>query len=442
MLNMRRGEGMPWFARVRTLVLVLALCFGWPPRTAAYAVLAHEAIIDSAWDTSIRPLLLKRFPAATGEELKRAHGYAYGGAIIQDMGYYPHGSHFFSDLTHYVRSGDFILALLRDSKDLDGYAFALGALSHYAADNDGHLIGVNPAVPILYPKLKRKYGDVVTYEDNPLAHVKTEFGFDVLEVAQGRYAPDSYHDFIGFAVSVPLLEQAFQETYGLDLRNVLSDEDKALGSYRHAVSQLLPKATRVAWSLKRDDIMKDQPGMTKKKFLYNLSRASYQKNWGNKYQPPTFWESFLGFLARIVPKIGPLKVLQLQTPTPETERMFEASFNATMDHYRKLLGEAGTGQLDLPNDNFDTGNTTGPGKYRLNDETYAELLDALAKLGFTGAPPDLRAELLEFFAHPDVPYAAKRKPKQWKKVQADLEQLRKAQSSAAADANDHRHDAD
>ena len=191
-------------------------------------------------------------------------------------------------LTHYVRSGDFILALLRDSKDLDGYAFAFGALSHYAADNEGHLMAVNLSVPLLYPKLKRKYGDVVTYEESPLAHVKTEFGFDVLEVAQGRYAPTSYHDFIGFGVSVPLLEQAFQETYGLDLKSVLSDEDKVLGSYRYDVSQLLPKATHIAWSLKKDQIMKDQPGITKRKFLYNLSRASYQKNWGKAYQPPTF----------------------------------------------------------------------------------------------------------------------------------------------------------
>jgi hypothetical protein len=259
-------------------VLALLLFLGWPAQTGAYAVLSHEAIIDSVWDTNMRPLLLKRFPDVTGAEIKEAHGYAYGGAIIQDMGYYPHGSKFFSDLTHYVRSGDFVLALLRDSKDLDGYAFALGALAHYAADNDGHLIGVNRAVPILYPKLKKKYGDVVTYEENPLAHVKTEFGFDVLQVAQGRYAPDSYHDFIGFGVSIPLLEQAFQETYGLDLKSVLSDEDKVLGSYRHDVSQLLPKATRIAWSLKKSDILKDQPSMTKKKFLYNLSRASYHRH--------------------------------------------------------------------------------------------------------------------------------------------------------------------
>jgi zinc dependent phospholipase C len=325
-----------------------------------------------------------------------------------------------------VRSGDFVLALLHDSKDLDGYAFALGALAHYASDNEGHPIGTNRAVPLLYPKLKTKYGDSVTYEEDKLAHVKTEFGFDVLEVAQGRYAPDTYHDFIGFGVSVPLLEQAFQETYGLDLKIVLTDEDEVLGSYRHAVSQVLPKATRIAWSLKKDEILKDQPSMTRKKFLYNLSRASYQKNWGKNYKPPTFGERFLAFLARILPKIGPLRVLQLKTPTPAAERLFEASFNVTLDRYRQLLTQVGTGQPDLPNENFDTGAITGPGIYRLNDETHAKLLDALAKENFSGASLEVRAELLEFYGHPDAPYATKRKPKDWARVQAELEQLKKA----------------
>ena len=357
------GRGTKTYSvRAFAIIMALVVSLGWPSETAAYAVLAHEAIIDSVWGTNIRPLLLKRFPGATAEEIKEAHGYAYGGAIIQDMGYYPHGSFFFSDLTHYVRSGDFVLALLRDAKDINGFAFALGALAHYAADNDGHPIGTNRAVPILYPKLKKKYGDSVTYEEDKLAHVKTEFGFDVLEVARGRYAPDSYHDFIGFGVAVPLLEQAFQETYGLDLKDVLTDEDKVIGSYRHDVSQLLPKATRIAWSLKKDEIMKDQPGMTKKKFLYNLSRASYQKNWGKQYQPPTFGERFLAFLVRILPKIGPLRVLQLRTPTPETERMFEASFNTTLDRYRQLLSQVGAAHSDLPNDNFDTGQDKRSGK--------------------------------------------------------------------------------
>jgi hypothetical protein len=254
----------------------------------------------------------------------------------------------------------------------------------------------------------------------------------VLEVAQGRYAPDNYHDFIGFAVAVPLLEQAFQETYGLNLKDVLSNEEKVLGSYRRDVSRLLPKATRIAWSLKKDEIKKDEPGITRKKFLYNLSKASYQKNWGKEYVPPTLWERFLAFLVRILPKFGPLKVLQLRTPTPETEKLFEASFNASVDRYKQLLGEVTSGQPKLLDDNFDTGSVTGPGKYQLNDRAQARLLDELAKQNFSGASPELRAELLDFFGHPEAPYAAKRKPKDWAKVQAELEQLKNAPPAAAA----------
>jgi hypothetical protein len=279
--------------------------FGVAPRAGAYSVLAHEAIIDAAWGNSIRPLLLLRYPNATRDELNHAHAYAYGGAIIQDLGYYPHGSHFFSNLTHYVRSGDFIEAFAEGFKGyINGYAFALGALSHYAADNDGHRIGTNPSVPILYPKLAKKYGNYVTYEQDPLAHVKTEFGFDVLEVAKERYAPDSYHDFIGFEVDAPLLEQAFRETYGLELKTVLSNQEKAFRSYRRAVSKLIPQATRVGWSLKKDEIMRDEPSMTKRKFLYNLKRASFEREWGKDYQKPTLWERFLAFLYKIAEMSG------------------------------------------------------------------------------------------------------------------------------------------
>ncbi len=395
-----------------------------PLPTAAYSVLSHEAIIDSAWDTSIKPVLLKRFPDATPDELREAHGYAFGGAIIQDMGYYPHGSMFFSDLAHYVRSGDFVLAMLRDAKDLDECAFALGALAHYAADNNGHRLGTNRAVPVLYPNLKKKHGDFVTYEDDPLAHIKTEFGFDVLEVAKERYAPDSYHDFIGFQVAAPLLEQAFRETYGLDLKSVLADEDKVLGSYRRDVSNLIPRATRVAWSLKKDEIQNDVPGITRKKFLYNLSRASFEREWGKKYQGPSGWDRFLAFLYKLLPKVGPLRVLQLRTPTPETERMFQASFNATMDRYRNLLTEVGEDRLQLLNYNFDVGEATGPGEYRMNDDAHSELLEKLAEKNFADMSPGLRAELLAFYADPNVPYATKRKPKEWSKVEANLQKLR------------------
>jgi hypothetical protein len=430
-LNLLRAR-KPCRFTVTVLSVLIALVL--PIQCAAYAVLSHEAIIDTVWDTSIKPILLGRFPAATPDELRKAHGYAYGGAIIQDMGYYPHGTHFFSDLTHYVRSADFILALIHDSKDLNEYAFALGAMAHYAADNDGHRIATNQAVPLLYPKLRKKFGNVVTYEQDPLAHVKTEFGFDVIEVAQNRYAPDSYHDFIGFQVAVPLLERAFQETYGLQLKVVLPDEEKTLNSYRHAVSQQLPKATRIAWSLKRKDIQKDQPGITKRKFLYNLSRASYEKEWGKQYEQPTAGEKFLAFLSKLLPKIGPLKVLEFKAPTPQTEKMFEDSFNATLDRYRKLLAQVKDGHLELLNDNFDTGETTAPGKYQMNDDTYAKLLDKLSDEKFAGAAPDVRSNILTFFGDLNAPYATKRDPKAWAKVQIELDQLKAAPSAAPVSA--------
>lgn len=391
-----------------TIACVFVLWLAWPYPSEAYSVLTHEAIIDTAWEKNIRPVLLDRFPNATPDDLRKAHAYAYGGAIIQDLGYYPHGNKFFSDLTHYIRSGDFIEALLRDSQDLNEYAFALGAMAHYAADNSGHRLATNLAVPMLYPELKKKYGNVVTYEDDPIAHVKTEFGFDVLEVAKERYAPDSYHDFIGFEVAVPLLERAFQETYGLDLKSVLQNEPLVINSYRHDVSSLIPKATRIAWKLKQDEIKKDIPGATRQKFLYNLSRASYEKEWGKDYSKPGAGAAFLSFLYRILPKIGPLKVLTLRTPTPQTEKLFEDSFNVTLDRYRTLLTELRRGKVTLPNDNFDVGETTDRGKYRLNDDTCVQLLDKLAEEDFAGASPELSAELLRFFSSPDVPSSSAR----------------------------------
>lgn len=418
-------------SRRPALIFLLALALAWPNPSKAYAVLAHEAIIDAAWETHIKPLLLAQFPGSTEEQLSEAQAYAYGGSIIQDMGYYPYGSHLFSDLTHYVRSGDFVLALLRDAKNLDDYAFAVGALAHYAADNDGHRMATNRAVPILYPSLQKKYGDSISYEQNPLAHTKTEFAFDVLEVAHESYAPDGYHDFIGFEVSQDLLDRAFAETYGLPLKDVLVNEDKALNSYRHAVSKTIPTATKVAWSLKKDEIAADLPGITKRRFRYNLSRSNYEREWGKNYQKPTFKEEFLAFLYKLIPKFGPLKVLQFRTPTPETQNMFRASFNATLERYNQLIEALRAGRLDLPNDNFDVGETTGPGKYALNDEAHAKLLDRLAARKFAGMLPETRDEMLQFFSEPNAPYATKRDAKAWATVQDELSQLKSATIGAA-----------
>lgn len=427
----RKNEISPWFrANAATLAILLFFQLLLPPTGHGYAVLAHQALIDTTWESHLKPLLKSRYPDATEEQLSAAQAYAYGGSIIQDLGYYPHGSPFFSDLTHYVRSGDFVLALLRDAQNVYDYAFALGALSHYATDNQGHRLATNRAVPILYPKLKSRFGDFVTYEDDKLAHVKTEFGFDVLQVAKGQYAPESYHDFIGFEVSRPLLDQAFQQVYGVELISVLDDEEKALNSYRRDVSKLIPQATRIAWSLKSNEIKADEPGATHRKFLYNLSRAEYEKQWGKDYQRPSRKERFYAFLYKLLPKIGPLKVLQLKTPTPETEKMFEESFNASVQEYQKLLGEERQGKLQLPNVNFDVGSETSGGKYRLNDDAHAQLLHRLAEKKFGCVSPDLREELLTFFGSADAPYDGKNDKKTWDRVQAELGSLKEMEPGA------------
>jgi hypothetical protein len=381
------------------LALVIALAS--PPPANAYSVLTHEAIIDSAWDTNIQKLLLKRFPHSTPDDLRKAHAFAYGGAIIQDLGYYPHGNKLFSDLTHYVRSGDFIQALLRDAQNLNEYAFAVGSVAHYASDNSGHRLATNRAVPILYPKLGKKFGPVVTYADDPNSHLKTEFGFDVLEVAKGRYASQAYHDFIGFSVAQELLDRAFLETYGITVKSLIKDEEEAISSYRHSVSSLIPEATRIAWELKKDDIQKDAPGLTRNKFLYNLKRSSYEQEFGKNYQKPTFKEKFLAWLTRILPKIGPLKALAFRTPTPQTEKLLEESFNKTLDSYRGYLTELSEGEhIVLPNDNFDVGATTTRGEYTLADAAYAHLLEKLAETQFAQITPETREDILNFYAKP------------------------------------------
>jgi Zinc dependent phospholipase C len=419
----------------RVLGCLLAVLCAWPQTLAAYSVLSHETVIDAAWKTDLRPLLQERFPQATPDDLRKAHAYAYGGAIIQDLGYYPYGSKLFSDLTHYVRCGDFVQSLLRNAHDLNEYAFALGALAHYAGDNDGHRLAVNQAVPLLYPKLKKKFGHTVTYEQNPADHLKTEFGFDVVEVAQQRFAPDAYHDFIGFEVATPLLERAFRETYGLELSSVLTNESRAIGSYRHTISTLIPKATRVAWALKKDEIQRDLPGMTRQHFLYNLSRASYQKNWGKDYRAPSPVEKFFAFLLRLVPKVGPLKALSLRAPTPAAQQMFEHSFNETLALYRRLLTDFDHGELVLINDNLDVGSVTARGQYRLADEAYAKLLHELAASDFAGTSAELKSDILSFYSGPGTtvsPRERKETKKDQDKIRIDLEHLRNAQPTRAS----------
>ena len=390
---------------------------------AAYSVLTHEEVVDLVWKDNLIPLLKKRFPAATDDDLKKAHAFAYGGSLVQDMGYYPFGSKYFSDLTHYVRSGDFIVNLVKESTDLNEYAFALGALAHYAADNMGHPT-INQAVAIEFPKLRQKYGNVVTYEDNPKAHIRVEFGFDVTQVAKARYTPDSYHDFIGFEISKPVLERAFQDTYGVPLDSVIKKEDLAFGTFRRAISVVIPEMTRVALVARHDEIVKETPNLKARQFRYYLSRKTFEKEWGKGYRKPGFGTRLLAFVLRVVPKVGPFKALAFKVPTHKTEDLYIASVVLTVQEYKKLLAEADTGDLRLTNKDFDTGHDTRAGEYGLTDKTYAHLLDQLAHDNFDHLQPDLRANLIAFYSEPGFTLTTKKKPKEWRKTEAELEKLK------------------
>jgi hypothetical protein len=411
-------------------ICAAALLLGAGLPAFSYSVLSHEAIVDALWDVRIKPILLDRFPGANPDQLRVAHAFAYGGSIIQDMGYYPYGNKFFSDLTHYVRSGDFVENLIADSKDLNDYAFALGALSHHASDDYGHRLTTNRAVPMLYPKLQRKFGDVVTYEDDPLAHLRTEFGFDVLELAKGHFASAAYHDMIGFEVAKPLLEQAFRDTYSLELTSVIEHLDRALGSYRHAVSKTIPTATKIAWAQRQDEIQRSAPGTTRKRFMYNISRSSYEREWGRDYQRPGIGARILAFLLRLVPRVGPLKALGFHMPPPEVEKLFMQGFNESVSHYRATLDQAEHGKVVLANTNFDTGLPIKPATYQLADKTEAKYLRMLAQKGFANVSPGVKAELLRYYSDLKLPFCTKQNSKDWTELVAELQELKSTPATA------------
>ena len=420
-------------AVVRVVVLLLFV-FALSASGNGYSVLTHEEVIDLLWKDQFQPLLRQRFPQASTEDLKNAHAYAYGGSLIQDMGYYPFGNKFFSDLVHYVRTGDFVSALLADSSDINEYAFALGALAHYASDNSGHPT-INHVVAITFPKLRRKYGDEVTYADDPKAHIRTEFGFDMVQVAKNRYTSDTYHDFIGFNISKPLLERAFAETYGLQLKDVIPNDDLAIGTFRRSISKIIPEMTRVALLSRKKEIVRDTPNFNKKVFLYNLSRAQYQKEWGTEYRRPGVGTRILAFFLRLVPKFGPFKALAFKIPTTQTEDMYIKSINKTVDDYGALLRQERTGKLLLSDLDCDTGRPTRAGEYSLADDTYARLLGDLAKKKFDQTPPELREDILSFYSDLTAPIATKRDAKAWKATLDDLDKLKLSNAIRSAESN-------
>jgi hypothetical protein len=404
--------------------LIVMLLWSVPARLLAYSVLAHEASIDVTWDEGIEPLLKGRFPTASADALLRARSYAYGGSVIQDLGYYPFGSRYFSNLLHYVRSGDFVESLLRDARTLDELAFAVGALAHYANDNTGHPEAVNRAVAMAFPKLRRKFGNTVTYVDAPAKHVLVEFSFDVVQTAGGAYLPETYQRFIGFRVATPLLERAFRETYGLEIREVFQDMDRSIATYRYSVSQIIPALTKAAWRDKREEIIKLNPSLQRSGFVFAYGRTDFEREYGRDYQRPGWVARLLGVIYRILPKVGPLAPLSFKTPTPEAEALFVRSFRDATARQRVYLREAGMRRFRFPNTNFDTGEPARHGAYALADDTYAELLERLEKRAFAGTPEGLRRDVRAFYGARPVPSRlGRRDRKHWDRVSRALAEL-------------------
>lgn len=411
------------------LLLAVLLAFTSRP-AAAYAVLTHQANIDSTWERCLVPALERRYPGATPEELLDAKAYAYGGAIIQDMGYYPFGNPLFTNLTHYVRSGDFVRNLIDQARDRNDYAFALGALAHYAADIGGHAEGTNRAMASVYPELAAKFGPVITYQQAPKQHMQLEFAFDVVQLASGKYHTQDYHTNIGFRVSKSVLERAFQKTYGLELGQVIANVDISIATFRFAVSQLIPTAARAAWHYKRKDIMKLSPGARRRDYLKRTSPKEFRKEYGNEYQQPGFGARIISYFIRVLPKIGPLKPFAFKLPTPEAGRLFRASFRTVMASYCANIARQPTdtaaSPLSLANTDFDTGHSTRAGEYALADETYGEWLRKLAGGKFKNLNPNARQNILTFYgAQPKAPASEEEKESNKQhETQEALKQLR------------------
>jgi zinc dependent phospholipase C len=369
--------------------------------TTAYSVFTHEEIIDLAWNDSIRPLLVARFPAATEEQLLNAHACAYGGSAIQDMGYYPFGKQFVSNLTHYVRSGDFVAWLLRNAHTIDEYAFAIGALSHYLGDSVGHSEAINPSTAVEFPKLERKFGPSVTYDQSPHGHIRTEFAFDVEELTNAEFAPPAYLRFIGFKVPRKFLEQAFMNTYGFDIHEVLGRARPALQSYRTAVRSFIPAFAEAEVVLHRHQFLPRPNDEAYRIFSERVARTSYERHWRRAYRGPGFKAHLLAILVLIIPKVGSASDLAIKIPNSETEEWYLQSVNDTVDAFRGLLHKLAADSytaLALENIDLDTGHRVKLGDYPLADKTYVQLLERITSRPDREIPEGLRQNIINYYA--------------------------------------------
>jgi zinc dependent phospholipase C len=383
-------------------LLALALVATSPGVGGAFSVLAHQGVVDESWEQVLVPSLQARFPEVSERELGEARAFAYGGSHLADLGYFPLGNRLFSDLLHYVRTGDFVNALATEASTPQEYAFALGVLAHYEADRIGHPDATNRAVAFMYPKLAEEHGERVTYADSPSAHLETEFRFDILQVARRAEIPGFFEHAMDFRVPRPLLERAFRKVYGLDLDDLFTSYEVALGTYRWGFRTLLEEATGIAWELYRGDISELQPTATSQTFVFRLSRADFEKQFGKAFLEPGYFVRFVAFLGNLLPNVGPLRRLPYKPLPAEVRQLYADGFHRAVAAYQATLSNGVSRGLRLANVDLDTGRATRAGEYELADEAHAELLQRLAADHFANLPTGLGADLLAYYRDIDV----------------------------------------
>jgi hypothetical protein len=428
---------------------VLLVTWLQPNQGRAYSLLTHEQLIDLTWKDSIVPLLLSRYPNLTPADLDMARAYAYGGCVIQDIGYYPFGDQSFSNLTHYVRSGDFVVNLFRNAHSANELAFAIGALSHYIGDSVGHSEATNLAVPIEFPKLRAKYGDSVSYGEGKDQHVQTEFAFDINELAHHRLAPLRYLRHIGFKVSMRQLALAFYQTYGIT-ENFAGRQRLNVRGYRFAARTFIPRIAYSVTLLHRKDEPPDPMSPDVVELEKEAAAMGLDNNWPAYRRKAGIETHLLAIVLFLIPKIGPLKLVAVKGPTEQTEADYARSVAVSTTALRRILvrftPEAARykgpipplGSLThpnntsperrdpnhpLPNRDLDTGRVVQPGGYRLTDSTYANLLHKLVEDPTQAIPPGIKDDIQQYYSNLNLPITTKKDPARWKQVLADLNTL-------------------
>ena len=432
---------------IAVVALVIALLC--PGHVAAYSLLTHEQLIDLTWKDSIVPLLLSRYPNLTPAELDRARAYAYGGCVIQDIGYYPFGDQSFSDLTHYVRSGDFVVNLFRNAHDANELAFAIGALSHYIGDSVGHAEATNIAVPIEFPKLRAKYGNSVSYAEGKHQHVQTEFAFDINEIAHHRVAPLRYMRHIGLQVSMHQLALAFYQTYGIT-EDFTGRRRINVRDYRFAVRTFIPRIAYAVTLLHHKDEPPDSTSPEVVELEKEAAEVAQDNNWQAYRRKAGIETHLIAGLLFILPKIGPLALVNVKGPTEQTEADYAHSVAVSTTALRRNLARITPVQArykgpipllgslthtndtspqrrdsnhQLPNRDLDTGRVVQPGGYSLTDSTYARLLHKIVQNPTQPIPPGIKEDIQQYYSNLDLPITTKKNPERWKQVRADLNTL-------------------